>query len=65
MVHNQVMSFAPVEASVGDSVSFKQLLANIFALETYMHNIVGNINSHLNFGMNKKKGMQMCFDLFH
>lgn len=61
MVYNQVMSLS----SLQNLTSFKEHLTKMFALHVYVQNSLGNVNSHLSFGVNKKKSYQMCFDLFH
>jgi Tfp pilus assembly protein PilE len=45
--------------------NFKQVLAKMLALQTYMENFLGNANSHLSLGTNKVKSYQNCFELFH
>lgn len=37
----------------------------MLALQIYMENFLGNVNSHLSLGTNKVKSYNTCFDLFH
>jgi hypothetical protein len=67
MVNNQIMGFLTIEnqnKKVG-APTFKTILAKVLALQLYMENYLGNVNSHLSLSVNKKKSYQNCFDLFH